>query len=469
MISLFWVLLGTVSSISPEDAVIRPGAPWFDTDGNRMFAGGANMYTEDGVYYLVGEGEKVLAGDISECFNLYSSTDLQNWDFRGCVLKNEDVVAPQPSTPYRIERPKILKCPGTGKYVMWFHCDTPSFSMESVGVLTSDNVTGPYEFASPCFQPDGRKSYDMGTFVDEKGDGRAYLVRSVENKFAGVSRMTEDCLNVTGIISQGPKMEGNAIMRDTKGVLHMAGSHLTGWASNAAQFVTAPTSKVLKGAEWSNNYNPSSSGNTYDSQSSFLFPFQHADGHTTFIWMADRWNTNGPGGIKNMTFIWLPLLPATGGPAPQSPLTLSKCDNSDANQRFGTSGATVTHQASGLCIERPAQSQSSQLVIAACIKGSLAQHWQVDENKRISNGHTDSTCAAFNNDNNVLYQNNPIISWPCSNPPAWNALWTLRSDNNAGDMLEALKQDGSGSGMCASVKAPSWTLPYEAAWSLKHY
>lgn len=28
----------------PETAVIKPGQPFYDTDGNRVYAGGANMY-----------------------------------------------------------------------------------------------------------------------------------------------------------------------------------------------------------------------------------------------------------------------------------------------------------------------------------------------------------------------------------------------------------------------------------------
>jgi hypothetical protein len=83
------------------------------------------------------------------------------------VLRNEDIVAPG-KAPYRMERPKIFKCPGgQQKHVMWFHCDSPSFSLQSVGVLTADSVEGPYTFAAPCFQPDGRRSYDMGTLVDD--------------------------------------------------------------------------------------------------------------------------------------------------------------------------------------------------------------------------------------------------------------------------------------------------------------
>ena len=76
-------------------------------------------------------------------------------------------------------------------------------------------------------------------------------------------------------------------MRDSKGTLHAGGSHLTGWASNAAIFVTSPNA-TLPGAVWGNDYNPSSSATTYDSQSTFIFPFKHADGHTTWMWMADR-------------------------------------------------------------------------------------------------------------------------------------------------------------------------------------
>ena len=53
--------------------------------------------------------------------------------------------------------------------------------------LQAPAVTGPYKFASPCFKPDGLDSFDMGTFVDDQrgGDGKAYLVRSVQNAYAG--------------------------------------------------------------------------------------------------------------------------------------------------------------------------------------------------------------------------------------------------------------------------------------------
>lgn len=43
----------------PEDAVIRSGVAWTDTDGNRMYAGGANLVLDGNTYYLIGEGKKV--------------------------------------------------------------------------------------------------------------------------------------------------------------------------------------------------------------------------------------------------------------------------------------------------------------------------------------------------------------------------------------------------------------------------
>lgn len=132
-------LVAAAAAQNPEDAVFRSGAPWYTVDGQRIYAGGANLYLEDGTYWMIGEGNKTLppakGGDCSECFNLYSSKDLQNWTFQGCVVKNEDLRAAMPDDKYknataypfyRMERPKVFKCPGqtSRPYRIWFHCDT---------------------------------------------------------------------------------------------------------------------------------------------------------------------------------------------------------------------------------------------------------------------------------------------------------------------------------------------------------
>lgn len=315
-------VVSAVLAASPEDAVFAPGQPIYDVKGDRVYAGGANLYLENGLYYMIGEGKKTGSGDLSTCLNLYSSPDLTTWTLLSCAVPNSAVVAPfSPGAGglYRMERPKLFKCPGGqpgSDYRIVFHCDTDSFAHPSIGILAAGSPTGPFSFVRPCFAPDGLASYDMGTFVDAAsagGDGRAYLIRSVQNQYAGISAFDSNCTDTTGIVSRTPiAMEGQALMRGPSGELHAAGSHLTGWNPNAAQFWTT-TSATLAGAVWTNDYNPSGDATTFDSQSTFIYPYVHPDGHTTYIWLSDRWNANGKGGIDNMTMVWLPLEPPSGG------------------------------------------------------------------------------------------------------------------------------------------------------------
>lgn len=104
VLALAAIAVVAAAAANPEDAVFYPGRALYDSAGERVYAGGANVFLEDGVYWLIGEGKKVLPGVCSACFNLYSSTDLSNWTNRGCALRNEDIVAPgpKPSQNYRM-------------------------------------------------------------------------------------------------------------------------------------------------------------------------------------------------------------------------------------------------------------------------------------------------------------------------------------------------------------------------------
>ena len=54
------------------------------------------------------------------------------------------------------------------------------------------------------FKPDGEDSYDMTAYMDP--DGTGYLIRSVGNVFLGISALTSDFLDTTGICSRGPRV-----------------------------------------------------------------------------------------------------------------------------------------------------------------------------------------------------------------------------------------------------------------------
>ena len=139
-------------------------------------------------------------------------------------------------------------------------------------------------------------------------------MRSVDNKFAGISKLTDDCMNTTGIVSQGPRVEGQAIFR-WKGRYYLLGSHLTGWNANPAVLAIADKTDTLVGAQWTELGNPSGDSTTFDSQSTFVLPYKHPNGDDLLIYMGDRWNHAGPGGILNASYVWLPFNAPNAGVA----------------------------------------------------------------------------------------------------------------------------------------------------------
>lgn len=230
---------------------------------------------------------------------------------------------------------------------------------------------------------------------------------------------------------------------------------------------TAPSS--------ADNYNPSGNPTTYDSQSTFIFPYVHADGHTTFMWMADRWWVLRSGlpaqtairdhpsmlpsagmrmalggsttcetlsrccryGARSppvmpppvhlvcRTNIWLPLVynnasaPPLPSPGPGSVLFIEPCNAADPTQIFSINAAnsTVTHVATGLCVIQTGGS-GSQLLLAAC-SGSSQETWVPSAGSTLANGlpASNSGCLDFNNVNNVLPAGNPVIAYTCDDPP----------------------------------------------------
>jgi len=320
----------------------------------------------------------------------------------------------------------------------------------------------------------------MGTFVDVKGDGKAYLIRSVENKFAGISAMNNECTDTTGIVSQGPDMEGQALMRDVAtGTLYAMGSHLTGWAPNPMQFV-ATTSATLDGAEWVNNTNPTRDSTSFGTQSTFIFPFTHTDGHVTYVAMLDAWNMgpdgphHKPGGLANMTNVWLPMIPPSTSPTPPNvtvgtPLELADCSGDKAGQQFQiTAAGAMIHVATGFCVQD--EGADGQLTLENC-NGAANQKWSLASGgSTITNGQSGASCVDFNNANQVVDVGNPVITYPCGSPPAWNEKWSTPGVGVEGQ-VEALDSSGSRTGHCVAPQGATdgWTIDWHDSWSLKDY
>ena len=276
------------------------------------------MIKQGDTWFWYGTSRKEAPSWLSSSITLYSSTDLQNWKFRGHILNGSQISHPGFSEPWRIERPKILYNKLNDNYVILFHLDAPNFWLSSIGVAVSKTIDGPYKWVRG-FKPDGKDSYDMTAFVDK--DGKGYVVTSVENRYQGVFRLAPDFQSTVGpACGTTPRAEAAAVFfGPRKGEYHLIASHLTGWSSNQAiQMSYTDTTGNGPCGTWEVGPPPvfgQGQEITYDSQSTFVFPIESPKGgQPLWVYMGDRWNHDGPlpGAVSNATYVWFPILPLTG-------------------------------------------------------------------------------------------------------------------------------------------------------------
>jgi len=301
---------------------------WTDTQGQRIEAHGAGLLQSplDHRWYWYGESEKyanlwgswplnesarherrAAVRQAAPGVNLYSAGSLEGpWRFEGRVLSQWMIRARlgQNSGPWIVERPKVIFCARTSQFVMWFHLDDSEYHFRRVGVATSSGPAGPFRFVH-ALQPDGLPSLDMSLFHDP-GDGVGYFVRSVNNSYMGISRLSADMLNTTGIISTYSVLEGMAIFRLANGTYYMITSHLTGWDPNPLVLLRAAGS-TLDNPLWVNMGNPTGHQTSFNSQPTFVVECRDVSGDAFFVYLADNWIHAGPRGLKDAGYIWLPF------------------------------------------------------------------------------------------------------------------------------------------------------------------
>src|SRR3974390_1231144 len=208
-------LVGLALAAQPQPAsaskldAFRPGEIWLDTEGHPIQAHSAGILLYRGVYYWYGE-DKTLGNFNKTGVSAYSSRDLYNWTRVGVVLP-KDAVPEQFREQGICERPKVIYCPKTRKFVMWMHLDNENYSVASAGVATADRPEGPftflsysrpirYDFGFPANDRTHQKELgstfrDMNLFVDD--DARAYVFYAAEgNPTMYVSRLNTEFTGV---------------------------------------------------------------------------------------------------------------------------------------------------------------------------------------------------------------------------------------------------------------------------------
>jgi hypothetical protein len=345
------VVLLPLAVVAGERRSFRPGERWPDDQGVHINAHGGGILDFEGRYYWFGEHK--VAGEIGNTAQVgvhcYSSADLYNWRDEGVVLP---VVKEDPDHDIAvgsvIERPKVIRNPKTGKFVMWFHLERKGTGYRTArsGVAVADHVTGPYTYRG-SFRPNagvwprnirpeqkvtaevaathsfsggdlpddpdrlnliardhegGQMARDQTLFVDD--DGAAYhLSASEENSTLHISRLTDDYLAPAGDyvrVFPGRFMEAPAIFKHD-GRYYFIGSGCTGWAPNAARSAVADS---IWGP-WEELGNPAVGPDgalTFHSQSTYVLPVRGRPG--AFIFMGDRWR---PKDAIDGRYIWLPI------------------------------------------------------------------------------------------------------------------------------------------------------------------
>lgn len=346
---IFWFYTGIVVHAqelgSERYREFYPGNLWFDTDGDIINAHGGGVMQYNGTYYWYGEhkGERSNEGLVG--VTCYSSLDLMNWKNEGVVFRvSEDQNSPV-TKGCILERPKVIHCKKTGKFVMYFHLELKGkgYAAAHAGVAVGESPTGPFTFvrnsrvnagvwpANITKQQkednstlDGLKSWstewvnvirdgyylkrdfaggqmarDMTLFVDD--DGRAYhIFASEENMTLHIAELTADYLDYTGKyirVDAAGQNEAPAIFKKD-GRYYMITSGCTGWAPNAARLLTADS---IMGT-WIRHENPCrgrGADKTFGAQSTFILPVGDR-----FIFMADRWNPKNP---IDGRYVWLPI------------------------------------------------------------------------------------------------------------------------------------------------------------------
>lgn len=271
----------------------RNGEPWLDTDGNVIHAHGGHMLHHDGWWYWYGENR--TENNYVSC---YRTKDFKSFEFRGNIITTET-----PTEGYRVqtdlslagknadgtihkvnlERPKVLWCERTKKFVLWCHYENGvDYHDARCAVASSDYPDHSFVYHG-SFNPFGDMARDCTLFMD--GEDAYFAAASRDNRDLHVWKLTKDFMSVSKLVNnlfQNESREAPAFFKKD-GRYYLLTSYCTGWAPNQGKW---SSSDSIDG-EWEIN-EKFGDETTFRSQPAFVL---EKDGK--FIYFADRWGGNG--------------------------------------------------------------------------------------------------------------------------------------------------------------------------------
>ena len=273
-----------------QDA-IYPGQPWMDTKGERIQAHGGAVYYEDGVYYWYGENKEHTDGKNGIWtwgLKVYASKDLYNWEDRGCLIPpvlDDPNCALFPAK--RVDRPHIIKCQKTGKYVCWIKLSGPEAAFT---IWQADKLLGPYEPVENLYNPGGHKAGDFDLIVDEESQ-KGYIYFDADHASMLCMELSDDYLQAEKEVAMSyrnltpPFTREAPALFEADGRKYMVTSGMTGYIPNKSD-VAVSDGWEKEFASLGNPHMQDSSNASFNSQISKIFRIEGTD---RFVAMADRW------------------------------------------------------------------------------------------------------------------------------------------------------------------------------------
>ena len=276
---------------------IKPGKPWYDTEGKRIQAHGGSMLFWEGTFYWYGENKEGVTDEKVLWHNgvrMYSSKDLYNWKDEGVICATHPEDPESPLHPYsKMDRPHILYNDKTKKFVLWMKIMGEGGREQYMATATSDKITGPFRIVNEKLHPGGMNSGDFDLVKRE--DGSACIVFGRVHSDMIVIDLTDDYLDTTLTHSVHLPRKCPPYVREAPAVFHRQGKHYIITSGTTAKFPNASETVRYDDihGEWEELGDPfvgDVKRTSFDSQVSCVFKYPYAD--DLYIAMADRWLTD---------------------------------------------------------------------------------------------------------------------------------------------------------------------------------
>jgi len=297
-------------------ATIINGTELKDTSGKLIAAHEGDIARFNGVFYWYGSSYannpkgrfRMTAGPVWNGVQVYSSTDLVNWTYKGvCLPRPENGFGKLGATG----RSHVMYNEKIKKYVMWYRwfvAMPASFLM----VATADHPEGPFTPLGPreMGTSNGFAS-DMNVFQDD--DGKAYVIycdhetrrsplaEGRNGRYAiRIDSLSDDYLtsNQDGVYVFEKGCEAPAMIK-YKGKYIAVASGVHGWAGSetACAVADSPLGTYKKQADISEK-------KTWSSQVTDLIYLKESD---TVMALCDQWWTPDKSDINKSRYLFLPL------------------------------------------------------------------------------------------------------------------------------------------------------------------